>query len=100
LNVLQKNDSGSGSGGTGSGGSDLYEEVPTGKELSDKIQPFIDYLKKLKVSIKNGWDETWSNLDISLQFDNIKSSIESIKNSFLNIFSDVRFLLSVLHFPL
>lgn len=88
LNVLQKNDSGSGSGGTGSGGSDLYEEVPTGKELSDKIQPFIDYLKKLKVSIKNGWDETWSNLDISLQFDNIKSSIESIKNSFLNIFSD------------
>ena len=88
LNVLQKNDSGSGSGGTGSGGSDLYEEVPTGKELSDKIQPFIDYLKKLKVSIKNGWDETWSNLDVSLQFDNIKSSIESIKNSFLNIFSD------------
>lgn len=88
LDVLQKNDSGSGSGGTGSGGSDLYEEVPTGKELSDKIQPFIDYLKKLKVSIKNGWNETWSNLDISLQFDNIKSSIESIKNSFLNIFSD------------
>lgn len=88
LNVLQKNDSGSGSGGSGSGGSDLYEEVPTGKELSDKIQPFIDYLKKLKVSIKNGWDETWSNLDVSLQFDNIKSSIESIKNSFLNIFSD------------
>ena len=88
LNVLQKNDSGSGSGGTGSGGSDLYEEVPTGKELSDKIQPFIDYLKKLKNSIKNGWDETWSNLDVSLQFDNIKSSIESIKNSFLNIFSD------------
>lgn len=88
LNVLQKNDSGSGSGGSGSGGSDLYEEVPTGKELSDKIQPFIDYLKKLKVSIKNGWDETWSNLDIPLQFDNIKSSIESIKNSFLNIFSD------------
>lgn len=83
LNVLQKNDSGS-----GSGGSDLYEEVPTGKELSDKIQPFIDYLKKLKNSIKNGWDETWSNLDVSLQFDNIKSSIESIKNSFLNIFSD------------
>ena len=28
-------------------------KVPTGKELSDKIQPFIDYLKKLKVSIKN-----------------------------------------------
>lgn len=88
LNVLQKNDSGIGSGGTGSGESDLYEEVPTGKELSDKIQPFIDYLKKLKNSIKNGWDETWSNLDIPLQFDNIKSSIESIKNSFLNIFSD------------
>lgn len=93
LNVLQKNDSGS-----GSGGSDLYEEVPTGKELSDKIQPFIDYLKKLKVSIKNGWDETWSNLDISLQFDNIKSSIESIKNSFLNIFSDSEVSASVDNF--
>lgn len=98
LNVLQKNDSGSGSGGSGSGGSDLYEEVPTGKELSDKIQPFIDYLKKLKVSIKNGWDETWSNLDISLQFDNIKSSIESIKNSFLNIFSDSEVSASVDNF--
>lgn len=95
LNVLQKNDSGS-----GSGGSDLYEEVPTGKELSDKIQPFIDYLKKLKVSIKNGWDETWSNLDISLQFDNIKSSIESIKNSFLNIFSDSEVSASVDNFAM
>lgn len=100
LNVLQKNDSGSGSGGSGSGGSDLYEEVPTGKELSDKIQPFIDYLKKLKVSIKNGWDETWSNLDISLQFDNIKSSIESIKNSFLNIFSDSEVSASVDNFAM
>lgn len=100
LNVLQKNDSGSGSGGSGSGGSDLYEEVPTGKELSDKIQPFIDYLKKLKVSIKNGWDETWSNLDVSLQFDNIKSGIESIKNSFLNIFSDSEVSASVDNFAM
>lgn len=100
LNVLQKNDSGSSSGGSGSGGSDLYEEVPTGKELSDKIQPFIDYLKKLKVSIKNGWDETWSNLDVSLQFDNIKSSIESIKNSFLNIFSDSEVSASVDNFAM
>lgn len=100
LNVLQKNDSGSGSGGSGSGGSDLYEEVPTGKELSDKIQPFIDYLKKLKVSIKDGWDETWSNLDVSLQFDNIKSSIESIKNSFLNIFSDSEVSASVDNFAM
>lgn len=100
LNVLQKNDSGSGSGGSGSGGSDLYEEVPTGKELSDKIQPFIDYLKKLKDSIKNGWDETWSNLDVSLQFDNIKSSIESIKNSFLNIFSDSEVSASVNNFAM
>lgn len=100
LNVLQKNDSGSGSGGSGSGGSDLYEEVPTGKELSDKIQPFIDYLKKLKVSIKNGWDETWGNLDVSLQFDNIKSSIESIKNSFLNIFSDSEVSASVDNFAM
>lgn len=100
LNVLQKNDSGSGSGGSGSGGSDLYEEVPTGKELSDKIQPFIDYLKKLKVSIKNGWYETWSNLDISLQFYNIKSSIESIKNSFLNIFSDSEVSASVDNFAM
>lgn len=100
LNVLKKNDSGSGSGGSGSGGSDLYEEVPTGKELSDKIQPFIDYLKKLKVSIKNGWDETWSNLDVSLQFDNIKSSIESIKNSFLNIFSDSEVSASVDNFAM
>lgn len=100
LNVLQKNDSGSGSGGTGSGESDLYEEVPTGKELSDKIQPFIDYLKKLKVSIKNGWDETWNNLDVSLQFDNIKYSIESIKNSFLNIFSDSEVSASVDNFAM
>lgn len=100
LNVLQKNDSGSGSGGSGSGGSDLYEEVPTGKELSDKIQPFIDYLKKLKVSIKDGWNETWSNLDVSLQFDNIKSSIESIKNSFLNIFSDSEVSASVDNFAM
>ena len=100
LNVLQKNDSGSGSGGSGSGGSDLYEEVPTGKELSDKIQPFIDYLNKLKNSIKNGWDETWSNLDIPLQFDNIKSSIESIKNSFLNIFSDSEVSASVDNFAM
>lgn len=93
LNVLQKNDSGSGSGGTGSGGSDLYEEVPTSSDLTKKLQPFLDFLKKTKASIEKGWSDTWKKLDISSQLVNIKASAESIKNTLADIFTD-RFVLA------
>mgnify|MGYP004462393277 CR=1 FL=1 len=93
LNVLQKNDSGSSSGGAGSGGSDLYEEVPTSSDLTKKLQPFLDFLKKTKASIEEGWSDTWKKLDISSQLTNIKASAESIKNSLADIFTD-RFVLA------
>ena len=93
LNVLQKNDSGSGSGGSGSGGSDLYEEVPTSSDLTKKLQPFLDFLKKTKASIEKGWSDTWKKLDISSQLVNIKASAESIKNTLADIFTD-RFVLA------
>nr|DAF47543.1 MAG TPA: minor tail protein [Myoviridae sp. ctlD98] len=90
LNVLQKNDS---SGGSGSGVSDLYEEVPASGDLTKKLQPFLDYLKKTKASIEKGWSDTWKKLDISSQFVNIKTSAESIKNTLADIFTD-RFVLA------
>lgn len=93
LNVLQKNDSGNGSGGAGSGGPDLYEEVPTSSDLTKKLQPFLDFLKKTKASIEKGWSDTWEKLDISSQLANIKASAESIKNSLADIFTD-RFVLA------
>lgn len=98
LNVLQKNDSGSGSGGSGSGGSgsggsDLYEEVPTSSDLTKKLQPFLDFLEKTKASIEKGWSDTWKKLDISSQLVNIKASAESIKNTLADIFTD-RFVLA------
>lgn len=98
LNVLQKNDSGSGSGGTGSGGSDLYEEVPTSSDLTKKLQPFLDFLKKTKASIEKGWSDTWKKLDISSQLVNIKASAESIKNTLADIFTDPFVLASVDNF--
>lgn len=85
LNVLQKNDS---SGGSSSGVSDLYEEVPTSSDLTKKLQPFLDYLKKTKASIEKGWSDTWKKLDISSQLANIKASADSIKNSLADIFAD------------
>lgn len=98
LNVLQKNDSGSGSGGSGSGGSDLYEEVPTSSDLTKKLQPFLDFLKKTKASIEKGWSDTWKKLDISSQLVNIKASAESIKNTLADIFTDPFVLASVDNF--
>lgn len=81
LNVLSKNDSGGGGGAS----SDLYEEVPTGNALAKKMQPFFDFLKRMKAEVNKGWDDTWKRLDIDSQVSNIKTSIASIKKSLIGV---------------
>lgn len=85
LNVINSNSS---SGSGGSGASAMYEEVPTSDALIGKLQPFLDYLKKIKGEVIRGWDETWTALDIDSQIADIKRSIESIRGSLSDIFGN------------
>lgn len=82
LNVLSKSDSGG-----GGASSDLYEEVPTGDALSKKMQPFFDFLKKMRSEVIQGWDDAWERLDVEAHLANIKTSCTSIKNSLIGIFT-------------
>lgn len=85
LNVINSNSS---SGSGGSGASAMYEEVPTSDALIGKLQPFLDYLKKIKGEVIRGWNETWTALDIDSQIADIKRSIESIRGSLSDIFGN------------
>lgn len=84
LNVISSQSS---SGGGGSGEAEQFEEVPVSSDLIGKLQPFLDYLKKMKKQFINGWNDTWEQLDIDAQLENIRKSAESISQSLKEIFS-------------
>lgn len=103
LNVLQKDTSSgssSGSGGSSGGGSgmqiqpvDPSAQTSAIDQIQNKYQKFFDYINKLKDNFLKGFQSSWNELDVSSQFENIRKSAESIKNTLADIFTD-RFVLA------
>lgn len=99
LNVLQKDtSSGSGSGSGGSSGMQIQPVDPSAQtsaidQIQNKYKKFFDYINKLKDNFVKGFQSSWNKLDVSSQFENIRKSAESIKNSLADIFTD-RFVLA------
>lgn len=99
LNVLQKDtSSGSGSGSGGSSGMQIQPVDPSAQtsaidQIQNKYKKFFDYINKLKDNFVKGFQSSWNKLDASSQFENIRKSAESIKNSLADIFTD-RFVLA------
>lgn len=99
LSVLQKNtSSGSGSGSGGSSGMQIQPVDPSSQtsaidQIQNKYKKFFDYINKLKDNFVKGFQSSWNKLDVSSQFENIRKSAESIKNSLADIFTD-RFVLA------
>lgn len=99
LNVLQKDTSiGSGSGSGGSSGMQIQPVDPSAQtsaidQIQNKYKKFFDYINKLKDNFVKGFQSSWNKLDVSSQFENIRKSAESIKNSLADIFTD-RFVLA------
>lgn len=99
LNVLQKDtSSGSGSGSGSSSGMQIQPVDPSAQtsaidQIQNKYKKFFDYINKLKDNFIKGFQSSWNKLDVSSQFENIRKSAESIKNSLADIFTD-RFVLA------
>lgn len=108
LNVLQKDTSSgssSGSGGSSGGGSgmqiqpvDPSAQTSAIDQIQNKYQKFFDYINKLKDNFLKGFQSSWDELDVSSQFENIRKSAESIKNTLADIFTDPFVLASVDNF--
>lgn len=99
LNVLQKDtSSGSGSGSGGSSGMQIQPVDPSAQtsaidQIQNKYKKFFDYINMLKDNFVKGFQSSWNELDVSSQFENIRKSAESIKNTLADIFTD-RFVLA------
>lgn len=99
LSVLQKNtSSGSGSGSGGSSGMQIQPVDPSSQtsaidQIQNKYKKFFDYINKLKDNFVKGFQSSWNKLDVSSQFENIRKSAESIKNTLTDIFTN-RFVLA------
>nr|DAO44848.1 MAG TPA: minor tail protein [Caudoviricetes sp.] len=99
LNVLRKDtSSGSGSGSGGSSGMQIQPVDPSAQtsaidQIQNKYKKFFDYINKLKDNFLKGFQSSWNKLDVSSQFENIRKSAESIKNTLADIFTD-RFVLA------
>ena len=99
LNVLQKDtSSGSGSGSGGSSGMQIQPVDPSAQtsaidQIQNKYKKFFDYINKLKDNFVKVFQSSWNKLDVSSQFENIRKSAESIKNTLTDIFTD-RFVLA------
>ena len=104
LNVLQKDTSiGSGSGSGGSSGMQIQPVDPSAQtsaidQIQNKYKKFFDYINKLKDNFVKGFQSSWNKLDVSSQFENIRKSAESIKNTLTDIFTDQFVLASVDNF--
>lgn len=108
LNVLQKDTSSgssSGFGGSSGGGSgmqiqpvDPSAQTSAIDQIQNKYQKFFDYINKLKDNFLKGFQSSWNELDVSSQFENIRKSAESIKNTLADIFTDPFVLASVDNF--
>lgn len=84
LNVLQKNDSGSGGSGSTAG---MYEEVQVSDKMASKLGKVKDLAKQIKEEFSVGWKKAFEKLGIDGQVQNIRSNLTSIKDSFIDIFS-------------
>ena len=99
LNVLQKDtSSGSGSGSGSSSGMQIQPVDPSAQtsaidQIQNKYKKFFDYINKLKDNFVKGFQSSWNKLDVSSQFENIRKSAESIKNTLADIFTD-RFVIA------
>lgn len=99
LNVLQKDtSSGSGSGSGGGSSMQIQPVDPSAQtsaidQIQNKYKKFFDYINKLKDNFVKGFQSSWNKLDVSSQFENIRKSAESIKNTLADIFTD-RFVLA------
>lgn len=99
LSVLQKDtSSGSGSCSGGSSGMQIQPVDPSSQtsaidQIQNKYKKFFDYINKLKDNFVKGFQSSWNKLDVSSQFENIRKSAESIKNTLADIFTD-RFVLA------
>lgn len=93
LNILNPDsgsDSGSGSGGSGAGGynADDFDmgTLPEQEDIvSGKLRKIADLLNQLKDSFTSGFWDAFGDTSV---FDSIQSSIQSIKDSLGNIFTD------------
>ena len=93
LNILNPDsgsDSGSGSGGSGAGGynADDFDmgTLPEQEDIvSGKLQKIADLLNQLKDSFTSGFWDAFGDTSV---FDSIQNSIQSIKDSLGNIFTD------------
>lgn len=102
LDVLEKKDETSGGGGGGGVediGADMFEEVPVDTEVlsfwqrvQEAIKPVIDYAQQLKDIFSRGFFDGLG--DWEYRWESIKSSISSIKESLMNIFTDPAVLTS------
>lgn len=91
LNILNPDsgsDSGSGSGGAGGYNADTFDmgTLPEQEDVvSGKLQKIADLLNQLKDSFTSGFWDAFGDTSV---FDSIQSSIQSIKDSLGNIFTD------------
>ena len=93
LNILNPDsgsDSGSGSGGSGAGGYNAEDfdmgTLPEQEDIvSGKLRKIADLLNQLKDSFTSGFWDAFGDTSV---FDSIQSSIQSIKDSLGNIFTD------------
>lgn len=93
LDVLQKKEDDSGGGAEGTDPSQMFEEVPVDSKFKswldgilEKIKPILEYFEKLKDIFMEGF---WDGLgDWEYRLESIKSSLASIKESLIDIFTD------------
>lgn len=91
LNILNPDsgsDSGSGSGGAGGYNADTFDmgTLPEQEDVvSGKLRKIADLLNQLKDSFTSGFWDAFGDTSV---FDSIQSSIQSIKDSLGNIFTD------------
>ena len=100
LDVLEKKDNTSGGGaGAENAGADMFEEVPVDTEVlsfwqrvQEAMKPVIEYARRLKDIFSQGFFDGLG--DWEYRWESIKSSILSIKESLMNIFTDPAVLVS------
>lgn len=84
INVLSKNDNGSGTSGVSP--KDMFEEVPIEKKDIKLFDDLIEKLEKIKDLFSTGFGEGIG--DIGIQMQDIIDNFDSIRESLISIFAD------------